>query len=332
MSEIKDNLDRESVIDGDDVKCNDEISHFQPGGELENHSRSERGGRDFNLENEPCERKKKTRRGKPKRKNPYNKEVNDIRGKTSNRQKNVTRFAQRQPVAPYNTNQFLMEDHGDVQNIDEKLNTAPTTSSLGLNHRPPRVRDPSFTSADSDDFYSSPEDEEEFLTKEFSNTYKDLHVETLGSMSKTELIQQVLQLEEKLDLVEKRIGGGKSKNYVKDQSLIGQCNFSDENDVVFSDKIKQFQQEITKLVLEKEKLQIENDRLRRRNRSSSVSSVDSESDSSTSSPSSVSDLSDREELMCSHEESNIEQEVDSPVIGDSNGENEVLMVESESFT
>uniref|UniRef100_A0A1B6EGE3 Uncharacterized protein n=1 Tax=Clastoptera arizonana TaxID=38151 RepID=A0A1B6EGE3_9HEMI len=329
MSEIKNNLGGENVIDENDVKCNDEISHFQPGGELDKHSRLERGGRELNLENEPCERKKKTRRGKPKRKNPYNKEVNDIRGKSSNRQKNVSRYAQRQPDAPYNTNQFLMEDHGDVQNIDEKLNIAPASSSIDVNQRPPRVRDPSFTSADSDDFYSSPEDEEEFLTKEFSNTYKDLHVESLGSMTKSELIQQVLQLEEKLDMVEKRIGI-KSKH---DEKHSGRNNvYNEENDVVYDEKIKQFQQEISRLVLEKEKLQIENDRLRRRNRSSSVSSVDSESDSSTSSPSSVSDFSDREELMCSHDESNVEQEVETAMVGESNGENEVTMIESESFT
>ncbi|KAL3218131.1 hypothetical protein MRX96_031818 [Rhipicephalus microplus] len=36
----------------------------------------------------------------------------------------------------------------------------------------------------SDEFYSSPEDEEDFLQKQFSEAYEDVHAERLNSMSK----------------------------------------------------------------------------------------------------------------------------------------------------
>jgi protein HEXIM1/2 len=208
------------------------------------------------------EKKKKTRRRKPKRKNPYQKE-----GVLPGRRNKGAKKGLNQPVAPYNSNQFLIEDHNDLQDFDVKLLDHP--------HRPARVRDSSFTSADSDEdfFYSSPEDEEEFLTKEFSNTYQDLHVESLAQMSKTDLIQQVLQLEEKVDLLEKRLET-KSRGDKAD------------SEIVLVDKVIKFQQEISKLALANEELQHENEKLRREKQGSSVSSIDSESDSSTSSGSS----------------------------------------------
>lgn len=328
--------DRENMTIQDDVKHLDEIN-FLPlpsGGEPANNVSSKHGGKDSSVETEHCERKKKTRRGKPKRKNPYNKDGNDNRGQASSRPKIRPRFVQRQPVAPYNTNQFLMEDHNDVQDLDVQLkavNPAPASSIFGTSNRPPRARDPSFTSADSEEdyFYSSPEDEEEFLTKEFSNTYEDLHVEALAAMTKAQLIQQVLQLEEKVDVLEKKVGStGKCKN----ENNISEVSANEESDDKTPEKIKQLQSEIAKLVLENEKLQIENDRLRRRNRSSSVSSVDSESDSSTS-PSSVSDLSvkDDEEPMCSPEDAKSDQDVEVSIVI-SNGGQDIVMSDKETET
>lgn len=327
--------DRENVTIQDDVKHLDGINFLllPSGGEPMNDVSSKHGGKDSCVETEHCERKKKTRRGKPKRKNPYNKDGNDARGQASSRPKICPRFAQRQPDAPYNTNQFLMEDHNDVQDLDVQLkavNPAPASSIFGTSNRPPRARDPSFTSVDSEEdyFYSSPEDEEEFLTKEFSNTYEDLHVEALAAMTKAQLIQQVLQLEEKVDVLEKKLG-----SKCKTQNNISEVSASDESDDKELEKLKHFQSEIAKLVLENEKLQIENDRLRRRNRSSSVSSVDSESDSSTSSPSSVSDLSvkDDEEPMCSPEDAKSDQDVEVSVVI-SNGGQDIVMADKETAT
>ncbi|XP_055590527.1 uncharacterized protein LOC129742622 [Uranotaenia lowii] len=71
------------------------------------------------------------------------------------------------PLVPYNTNRFLMEDHM------------------------PHVLTPS-------------EDEEEFLTKEFSSVYEDARSERLEGLSKTQLIQEYLQLEANFEQVTRR--------------------------------------------------------------------------------------------------------------------------------
>lgn len=288
-----------------------------PSGDSVNNSGVLKSSGNENAETERCERRKKTRRGKPKRKNPYNKEGNEMR-KAANHSKTHPRFAHRHADAPYNTNEFLMEDHNSFVNALVE----PVQPSNGT-PRQPRVRDPSFTSADSDEdnFYSSPEDEEEYLTKEFSNTYEELHVESLQDMSKPELIQQLLQLEEKVDILEKRLGNKTRNDKDNDKLIYEMENTFEDGDKISTgmERVKQFQLEIGRLRLENEKLKIENDRLQRRNRSSSVSSVDSESDSTTSSPSSVSDLSDKEELL----ESNVNEDMD-----DSRGKFSVVSDES----
>ncbi|KFB38323.1 AGAP002875-PA-like protein [Anopheles sinensis] len=82
------------------------------------------------------------------------------------------------PLVPYNTNRFLMEDH---------MPQVLTPSG--------RTRDSSF-SIDSEEnyFYSLPEDEEDFLTKEFSDVYEKARCEQLESLSHAELIQEYIKL------------------------------------------------------------------------------------------------------------------------------------------
>lgn len=84
-----------------------------------------------------------------------------------------------EPEAPRNSNQFLLEDHGLIEELDDNLKMPPSL----------RNRDSSF-SVDSDgDFYSSPDDEQ-FLIKDFDDQYESLHAERLQTMSKNELIQE----------------------------------------------------------------------------------------------------------------------------------------------
>ncbi|XP_043583214.1 protein HEXIM1-like [Bombus pyrosoma] len=117
----------------------------------------------------------------------------------------------RQPPAPYNTTQFLMDDHSHLPDLDQKLSEAASSelpATFQKPSAPSRTRDSSFSvDSDEDYFYSSPEDEEEFLTKEFSTAYEDLHAERLSTLSKSELIQEYLQLEAKVDLLTKRLRG-----------------------------------------------------------------------------------------------------------------------------
>ncbi|KAL1122809.1 hypothetical protein AAG570_003135 [Ranatra chinensis] len=277
MSQILDNSGHAKPAPGD-VKCRTEAiggpDCGDPGGDRINlQSPGGKHGIPRTSDVEHLERKKKTRRRKPKRKNPYNKQTSEQR---THKPTGKRIYARKQPEAPYNSNRFLIEDHNDLQDFDVKLMAVSA-------NRPPRVRDSSFTSADSDEdfFYSSPEDEEEFLTKEFSNTYQDLHVESLTQMSKSELIQQVLQLEEKVDALEKRLESRiKPVERLKESdSGGGECG-----------------EEISTLELANEELQNENQKLRqqkKRSSSSMSSSVDSESDSSSSS-SEMSDSSNSE--------------------------------------
>lgn len=101
-----------------------------------------------------------------------------------------------QSEAPYNTNQFLMADH--------KLSTPPM-----LNHADEettaRNRDSSFTDGDDDEFYAAPEHEDEFLTKDFDDTYQTLNAERLGSLSKTQLTKIILDYEAKVEELNKKL-------------------------------------------------------------------------------------------------------------------------------
>ena len=208
-------------------------------------------------------------------------------------------FVHSQP-APNNTTQFIMEDHTDLQSLDARL----TAREAGL--KSTRARDSSF-SIDSDEELSSSPEDEEYLSKEFSNTYEDVHVERLGTMSKMDLIQEYLQLEQRVDVLEKKLKSNQNTSSGTNDSG-GTCNTGTDSDgetadgempmePAMAEKIRIFQEEIQKLVVENEQLIQENQRLQLSsglNRPSSASlssSVDSESDSSTSSGSSSSSSS-----------------------------------------
>lgn len=196
------------------------------------------------------------------------------------------------PVAPFNTTQFLMAEHDLLQDTD-------------IVARPRRHRDSSF-SLDSEDqsneFYSSPEDEEEFLAREFWTAYEDVHAERLDTMTKAQLVQEYLALEEKVDLLERQLRAVRARHRYRLQ----QNDDEDDDDAVgpgelrvdseTAQKISIFQSEITNLESENRRLREENFELRRTSltRSSSSSSSSSSSDSSSSSSSSSDSSSDSE--------------------------------------
>lgn len=64
-------------------------------------------------------------------------------------------------------------------------------------------QDPSDSSSEA--YYSSPDDEQDFLEQQFSETYENFHTERLNSMSKSELVQQNMALEERVDDLQKRL-------------------------------------------------------------------------------------------------------------------------------
>ncbi|KAJ8389931.1 hypothetical protein AAFF_G00112160 [Aldrovandia affinis] len=112
-------------------------------------------------------------------------------------------FAKGLPVAPYNTTQFLMEEH-DREEPD--LNTElGGRRSIGAS----RAED---TASEEDCFDFEEDDEDgsgggsdgigrpgnaggEFLQRDFSETYEKYHVESLQNMTKQELVREYLELE-----------------------------------------------------------------------------------------------------------------------------------------
>ncbi|KAG7172552.1 HEXIM1-like [Homarus americanus] len=229
---------------------------------------------------------KKSKKARRRRKRPRQRcGVNGIRTK---------------PVAPFNTTQFLMAEHDLLQDTD-------------IVARPRRHRDSSL-SLDSEDqsneFYSSPEDEEEFLTREFWTAYEDVHAERLDTMTKAQLVQEYLALEEKVDLLERQLCAVRARHRYRLQQ-----NGDDDDDAVgpgelrvdseTAQKITIFQTEISNLETENRRLREENIELRRTSltRSSSSSSSSSSSDSSSSSSDCSSDSEmENEEIPRQQEE------------------------------
>ncbi|KAJ0173716.1 hypothetical protein K1T71_010865 [Dendrolimus kikuchii] len=241
--------------------------------------------------------KKKRRRGKSKRKmmKPF---LWQERRKNENKKRNnrFRKIVLAKTHAPFNNNQFLMEIHKpEPENTFQLLHTPSA-----------RTRDSSF-SVDSEDnyFYSLPEDEEEYLTKEFSSVYEDAQSERLSNMSKNELVQEYLLLEAKYENLIKRTERSKPKSGEEDEEPenIEEISLTDRDSMItdrdtsgtsmgssaveepsFSDilqRMKEQEQQIQELEMANEKLRLENDRLRQRPMESS--SEDSESDSSSSS-------------------------------------------------
>ena len=234
-------------------------------------------------------KKRKTRRGKPKHRKlkPYSKQQSyqqRLRCRATGRPTKTGR----QPPAPYNTTQFLIEDHNDLPDLDEKIAGAAGGGAVAamaaevhshFSKPPARTRDSSFSiDSDEDYFYSSPEDEEEFLTKEFSSAYEDLHAERLSALTKTELIQEYIQLEAKVDLLTKRLRSKSTSNQADAGDRDG-----DSKDTETAKKLKLFQQRVEELLQQNEQLRRENEMLRKQRHGSPMSSVDSESDSDSSS-------------------------------------------------
>merc|ERR1712051_616374 len=126
--------------------------------------------------------------------------------------------------APFNSTQFLMNDHKTeaVRHLDSTLNGGrgegqtevnvddENSVDISMAERPQRritrARESSFSiDSDEDYYYSSPEDEEEFMSREFIKDYDNLRNDRLIDMSKSELINEYLQMEERIEALEKRL-------------------------------------------------------------------------------------------------------------------------------
>lgn len=106
-------------------------------------------------------------------------------------------FAKGQPVAPYNTTQFLMEDH-DQEEPDLKTDLCPKKAAT----KSDETSEEDFVEEEDGGSDGMGGDGSEFLQKDFSETYERYHVESLQNMSKQELIKEYLELEKCLSKME----------------------------------------------------------------------------------------------------------------------------------
>ncbi len=104
--------------------------------------------------------------------------------------------------APFNSTQFLMNDRGSesIRYLDDKLDVKRGTASAPEDNtedertatraafatrQVSRARESSFSlDSDEDYYYSSPEDEEEFVNKEFIKDYNSVRTDRLVDMTK----------------------------------------------------------------------------------------------------------------------------------------------------
>jgi len=185
--------------------------------------------------------------------------------------------------APFNSTQFLMNDHKTeaVKHLDSTLNGGNNggkgrknevnvdeddSVDITMEERPlrriTRARESSF-SIDSDDdyYYSSPEDEEEFMSREFMKDYDNLRNDRLIDLSKDELINEYLQMEEKIEALEKRLSRQSSSTNTDVANVAATDQNENENDdtnskEAMADTILQFQKEIQRLESENDQLKL----------------------------------------------------------------------------
>ena len=193
-------------------------------------------------------------------------------------------------AAPFNTTQFIMNDHGDtIQYLDEKFGVTGNSENNPsdgdpVRRRISRARESSFRyssrqthnhrthliirlssrSLDSDDdfFYSSPDDEEEFLSREFLKDYDSARSDRLVAMGKGELINEYLQMEARIDALEKRLQRSSKR---KERESTPAAPSSTDPDT--TERIGVFQREIRALEAENAALREETRALREQRQS-----------------------------------------------------------------
>lgn len=205
-------------------------------------------------------KKRKNRRGKSKKRKwkPYYKlsweERRQLEERESRRANRLRQqmFAHGQPVAPYNTTQFLMEDHC-VQEPDYE------SKNGHHRHRENSLND---SIDSSDEFYSSPEDEEDFLQKQFSEAYDDVHAERLNAMSKSELVQEYLLLEERVEDLELKLRAARNARTDAQTQTSGEPRPTLDSEEQAQQKVAVFRDEIRKLADENALVRAQNRALR----------------------------------------------------------------------
>lgn len=214
----------------------------------------------------PMAIKKKHRRGSRRSKKkykPYSKltweekkavEERDSRRAVSIREKYM--HEKGRPLAPFNTSQFLMAEH-DTQEPDLHVHISKTARL-------------SSSADDSEEGDSSISDEERdiedvrnFLQKDFTETYDRFHSETLRRMNKEQLINEYMELENKVENLERELASIKENGKINGYTTPGDVSNSVNNVDPAEDTSRlTLEHEIQKLREENQTLNAENSFLR----------------------------------------------------------------------
>ena len=149
---------------------------------------------------EDARRRKKHRRGRRRKFKPY--ETLTAEERRELEQKEAARAARKEaemvgkPDAPWNTTQFIMEDHGQC---DVRMPQPRTSRTISVDT----------TSLSDEEFYESPEeelvDQGHVLEQDFEAMYHQITAERLQGLSKDELVKEYLELENEMESVQSQI-------------------------------------------------------------------------------------------------------------------------------
>ncbi|XP_036409023.1 protein HEXIM1-like [Megalops cyprinoides] len=183
-------------------------------------------------------------------------------------------FAKGLPVAPYNTTQFLMEEH-DREEPD--LNTELVGRRvMGAS----RTED---TASEEDYFDFEEEDEDgsgggsdgigrpgnaggEFLQRDFSETYEKYHVESLQNMTKQELVREYLELEKCMSRLEEENNRLRRSENRPDVACVSPVIQSDAS------RLRELESELERLKAQNSELRLQNQLCRERGQTLSMES------------------------------------------------------------
>lgn len=114
------------------------------------------------------------------------------------------RFASGQPMAPYNTTQFLMEQHDGDDRTPRSVDAAAADAADAPHSGPDLAGGPRPWSGDDDSLSDSPYSgfEESYLQRDFIKAYETYRAERLQGMTKDELVRECLVMEAKLDCLQ----------------------------------------------------------------------------------------------------------------------------------
>ena len=118
-----------------------------------------------------------------------------------------------------------------------------------------RARDSSFSlDSDEDFYYSSPEDEEDFVNQEFIKEYDNVRTNRLVDMPKSELIQEYLLMENRVDSLEKRLNVFQNNTNLDTPPDTSPENDTNDLNADVAERIQRFQRQIGRLESENQRL------------------------------------------------------------------------------